>query len=80
MDHDGEKCALKFWVGSLFSENHAEGRYIAGKRAAAAGVHLTDLVGSENEMQNNFTAAEAAALSKFFGKLRFEVDMENPEV
>lgn len=59
-----EKVSFRL-VEALFREIQGEARLIAGKRAAAAGVRLADLVSSENEMQNDFTAAEAAVAGRF---------------
>lgn len=59
-----EKVSFRL-VEALFREIQAEARRLAAIRAAAAGVALTDLISSEEEMQNDFTAAEATVAGRF---------------
>lgn len=59
-----EKVSFRL-VEALLKEIRAEARNIAAKRAEVAGVHLTDLVSSETEMQIDFAAAEAAVAGRF---------------
>lgn len=59
-----EKVSFRL-VDALFRAIQAEARHVAGKRAAAAGVLLSDLVSSEHEMQNDFATAETAVARRF---------------
>ncbi|OIP92328.1 MAG: hypothetical protein AUK55_09660 [Syntrophobacteraceae bacterium CG2_30_61_12] len=59
-----EKVSFRL-VEALFREIQAEARRLAATRAAAAGVSLADLISSEQEMQGDFTAAEATVAGRF---------------
>lgn len=59
-----EKVSFRL-VEALFREIQAEARRLAAIRAAAVGVALTDLISSEEEMQSDFTAAEATVAGRF---------------
>lgn len=59
-----EKVSFRL-VEALFREIQAEARRLAATRAAAAGVSLADLISTEQEMQDDFTAAEAAVAGRF---------------
>ncbi len=59
-----EKVSFRL-VEALFREIQAEARRLAAIRAEAVGVALTDLISSEEEMQNDFTAAEATVAGRF---------------
>jgi len=59
-----EKVSYRL-VDALFKEIQAEARQQAGRRAAAAGVLLLDLLSSDQEMQSDFSAAEAEVARRF---------------
>jgi len=59
-----EKVSFRL-VDALFKDIQAEARQQAGRRAAAAGVVLPDLLSSDQEMQTDFAAAEAQVARRF---------------
>lgn len=59
-----EKVSFRL-VDALFREIQAEARRIAEWRAAETGVPLTHLISTDQEMQNDFMAAETAVARRF---------------
>lgn len=59
-----EKVSFRL-VDALFQEIQFQARQFATQRAAASGVNLDDLLSSEKEMQNDFTAAETEVARRF---------------
>jgi hypothetical protein len=59
-----EKVSFRL-ADALFREINDEARLLAARRAAQTGTVLADLVSTEQEMQNDFTAAEAAVAARF---------------
>lgn len=59
-----EKVSFRL-VDALFQEIQFQARQFAAQRAAATGVNLDDLLSSDKEMQNDFTAAETEVARRF---------------
>lgn len=59
-----EKVSFRL-VDALLLEIQAEARHFATERAAASGVPLSALVSTDDEMDNDFSAAEAAVAKRF---------------
>ncbi|MDZ7761238.1 MAG: hypothetical protein U5L00_13425 [Desulfovermiculus sp.] len=59
-----EKVSFRL-VDALYQEIQAQALSFAAQRAAATGVHLEDLLSSEKEMHNDFTAAETEVARRF---------------
>ncbi len=59
-----EKVSYRL-VNALFREIKAEARQIAARRAVVAGISIADLVSTEQEMHDDFTAAETVVAGRF---------------